>query len=294
MAGQIKELWISSPPLTFTTVLMLLAFAVFLPAIWLDPRTITGAPAWLKPAKFAISSAIYCATLAWMFRYIQSWPRTITIAGWITALVLIVEVAIIAIQAARGTTSHFNYSTAVDTALWNTMGISIGILWLVSVAIAFALFQQPFEDQAWGWALRLSILITVLGSASGGLMPGPTPAQRAALQQNQPLKIIGAHTVGAPDGGPGLPGTGWSREHGDLRIPHFLGLHAIQLLPLLCWLLARNRPGLVFTFAGSYLVLFMILTWQAMRGESIVQPGSATLTALGLWIVTTLAATAFL
>jgi hypothetical protein len=288
MLAQINEMWHTSPPLTFTTFLMLLAFAVFLPAIWLDPRLITGAPAWLKPAKFAISSVIYSGTLAWMFRYIPNWPRTIHLTGWITALVLILEVAIIALQAARGTTSHFNYSTILDRTLWGAMGSSIAILWLASIAIAIALFQQPFADQAWGLTLRLSMLITVLGSASGGLMPGPTPSQRTALQNHQPVKIIGAHTVGAPDGGPGLPATGWSREHGDLRIPHFLGLHALQLLPLLCWFLARNRTAMVVTFAASYLALFLILTWQALRGESIVQPSSATLTALGLWIVATL------
>ena len=36
---------------------------------------------------------------------------------------------------------------------------------------------QPFQDSTWGWALRLGMLVSVLGSASGGLMTSPTSAQ---------------------------------------------------------------------------------------------------------------------
>jgi hypothetical protein len=290
MLIQIKKMWQTSPPLTFAALLMLAAFACFVPGIWLDSRIITGASAWLKPAKFALSSFLYCGTLAWMFRYIRIRPRTTGIAGWITAAVIILEVAIIAVQAARGTSSHFNFSTPFDAALWMTMGISIAILWLAGLAIAVALFQQPFEERAWGWALRLSMAITLLGSASGGFMTRPTHTQMAAINRHQPVPSIGAHTVGAPDGGPGLPVTDWSRDHGDLRVPHFFGLHAIQLLPLFCWLIARRRPALVFTAAASYTALLIILIWQALRGQSIAQPDSETVRVFGIWLLATILA----
>ena len=81
--------------------------------------------------------------------------------------------------------------------------------------------------------------------------------------------------MGAPDGGPGLPGTGWSREHGDLRVPHFLGLHAMQVLPLLALALGRRRwpettrVRLTLTAAASYALLFALLLWQALRGQPL-------------------------
>jgi hypothetical protein len=97
--------------------------------------------------------------------------------------------------------------------------------------------------------------------------------------------------VGAPDGGPGLPGVGWSTQHGDLRVPHFFGLHGLQIIPFVGWLAMRRRriqterqqSTFAFTIAVSYLSLIGILTWQALRGQSIIDPDSLTLAALGIW-----------
>ncbi|MFL6414978.1 MAG: hypothetical protein ACJ74Y_04840 [Bryobacteraceae bacterium] len=292
--SEAEQCWQSSRALTGLTAVMLAAFLASVAGIGLDARMVAGAPVWLKPAKFAISSAIYAGTLAWLFRYIQVRPRALRSLGMITAAVLAVEVGIIDLQAARGTTSHFNVGSPLNATLWGTMGVAIGILWLASIGILIALCRQKFGDRGFGWALRLGMLITVIGSATGGLMVGPTEQQRAVMTHHAP-QMVGSHTVGAPDGGPGLPGVGWSSNHGDLRIPHFLGLHALQLIPLL-YLLRTGRsggmrrttdPAYVFVTSSSYLALIGILTWQALRGQSIVQPDSTTAWALLLWLAGT-------
>jgi hypothetical protein len=174
------------------------------------------------------------------------------------------------------------------------MGVAIGVLWAISVGIAYALFRQPFEDQTWGWSLRLGMLIFVLGAATGGLMLSPAPEQRQALAGHRNVASIGGHTVGAPDGGEGLPGVGWSLHHGDLRIPHFFGLHAIQILPFLGWFISRYRGStrLLFTAAAAYLAFIGILTWQALRGQSVVEPDAATLATFAIWAMLTAAASA--
>ena len=88
-----------------------------------------------EAGEFAASTAIYSATVAWLFRYLTVWPRFVTSMGRLLALGLTVEVAIIFIQAARGTTSHFNVGTPLDLALFRTMGAFIMLLWLSSVGI---------------------------------------------------------------------------------------------------------------------------------------------------------------
>jgi len=167
LTAEFRKLWAASAPLTATSVLMFAAFLASAGGIFLDHRMITGAPAWLKPAKFGISTAIYSATIAWLFRYIAVWPRFVRAMGWALAIVLIVEVGIIDVQAARDTTSHFNVGTPLDAALFGIMGASIAILWLASVGVLAALFRQKFQDSDWGWSLRMGLLITVLGSAAG-------------------------------------------------------------------------------------------------------------------------------
>jgi len=49
------------------------------------------------------------------------------------------------------------------------------------------------------------------------------------------------HAVGVPDGGAGMPVTHWSTEGGDWRAVHFLGMHGIQVLPLLAYFLGKNN-----------------------------------------------------
>jgi hypothetical protein len=282
--------------LTATGLLMLAALAASVAGLVLDPRTITGVPAWLKPAKFAASTAIYSFTLAWVFSYLQSWPRVRRIVSWTTAAVFVLEVAIIDLQAWRGAASHFNVSTPLDAALFATMGTAIVTQTVVSILAAVALWREPFADAALGWALRLGMVITIVGAASGGLMTRPTPAQLTQVHATGQMPTAGAHTVGARDGGPGLPGTGWSREHGDLRVPHFIGLHAIQGLALIAFAIGRitseqrRRTRLVLVSAASYVGLFALLLWQALRGQSIIAPDATTLVALAAWLVITVAA----
>lgn len=293
LAALLTRLWRTDVPLTATGLLMTATLLATVAGLWLDPRLIGGAPAWLKPAKFAASTAIYSFTLAWIFTMLPDWPRTRRIVGRTTAVVFIVEVAIISLQAWRGITSHFNAATLLDGVLFSIMGTAIVIQTVVSVAVAVALWRQPFVDRTLGWALRLGFVITIIGASSGGLMTQPTRDQLTMAREYGRMPVAGAHTVGAPDGGPGLPVTGWSRTHGDLRIPHFLGLHAVQLLPFLAFLLGRtrrtedSRVALTFVTAGSYVAFFVLLTWQALRGQALMQPDPLTLQLFGAWLVLT-------
>jgi hypothetical protein len=81
-------------------------------------------------------------------------------------------------------------------------------------------------------------------------------------------------------------------------VPHFLGLHALQVLPLVALLLGRlpirrrTRANLVMIAAASYASLYALLVTQAFRGIPLSAPDSTTLAQLGVWVMGTALAVA--
>ncbi|WP_167582138.1 hypothetical protein [Kineococcus rubinsiae] len=255
------------------------ALAATAVGLLLDDRTITGAPAWLKPAKFAVSIAVYCATLAWVLRQVTGHRRAVAAIAWTTGVALVVELLLIGLQVARGTTSHFNDDTPFDAAVFSAMGGFVALVFLAAAAAAVLLLRQRGLPRTLAAGLRGGLLVSLLGMAEAGLMLA-----------NRTATAAGAHTVGAPDGGPGLPVTGWSTAAGDLRVAHFAGLHGLQVLLLLAWALHRWAPGLadrtaarlVTVASAGYAGGVVLLAWQALRGLPLLRPDTAVgLAALG-------------
>ena len=282
----------ANPALTILAVTMLITFVAALLGIFVDHSVITGARAWLKPAKFAISVSIYCFTFVWMLGFVENRPRLVRVLANVTAASLIVEMAVILTQAARRTTSHFNQSTPLNTALWFTMGAFIVLVWMMNLLLAIMLLLQRMPDRAFAWSLRLGLLIAAIGMATAFFMVTPTPEQATRIASGYGPRIVGAHSVGVRDGGPGLAVLGWSTVGGDLRVAHFVGLHGLQVVLLLGWLLTRrkgvlallgasDRLALVWSAGVAYLGLVLILVWQALRGQSVVHPDAKTVAAAG-------------
>jgi hypothetical protein len=242
-----------------------------------DDRVLLGAPVWLKPLKFAASFGLYALTLAWMAALVHRGRRVATVTGWVLVVLSALEMVIIVGQAARGVRSHFNDDTPFDQALFSVMGSAVAVIWLATAVLAVVVVRQRIADKVVAWSVGLGLLVSLLGMSVGLLMTGQPGG--------------GAHSVGVADGGPGLPLVGWSTTGGDLRVGHFVGLHALQVIPLLGAVLAavprrvlpeRARLRLVLVAAAGYLGLVALLTWQALRGQPLLAPDAATLAAAGV------------
>ncbi|MDI6101229.1 hypothetical protein QLQ12_21685 [Actinoplanes sp. NEAU-A12] len=255
--------------------------------IVVDDRILTGVPIWLKPFKFGVSFAVYAWTLAWLLAILPRRSRPAEWAGVIIVGVTVIELAVIVIQVLRGTTSHYNTATPFDSMLWNTMGASIMVLFFAQVVIGVTVLRQRIPDRVAAYAVRLGLGISLLGMGLAFLM----------TSQQAPGGTIGAHAVGVADGGPGMPITGWSTTGGDLRISHFVGLHALQALPLLAYALGRwtgwverARARMMLIAGGAYTGLVLLLTWQALRAQPLLKPDTLTLAAFAALVAVTVAA----
>lgn len=283
--------------LYITTLLYIPLFIATLILSILDTRLVTGMPVWIKPMKFAISSILYTGTLAWILSYVEGRRRLVQLISIVTAISLLVEVVIITLQAARGVQSHFNFTTSLDGTLFGIMGIFIILLWVMNMLAALLLMTQRMADRPLAWALRLGLLITIFGSGLAYFMIRTTTEQLTQMENGQMPAFIGAHSVGVHDGGEGLPVTGWSTEGGDIRVAHFVGLHALQIVPLAGVFINRvgqsrwhekQRVGLVITAGLGYFGLIALLFWQALRGQPLIAPDGLTLAAFsGLVIIVT-------
>lgn len=289
-------------PLLGFSALMLVSTLVSAAGLLLDDRVLGGDPIWLKPFKFSVSGLLYTLTWAWLMSLQRRPRRLMWWAGTLTAVLLSLEMLIIVGQVVRGRASHFNAETTFDFVLYLVMGAGIAGVWVLGMVQGVLVLRERIPDRPLTWAIRFGVVLGLVGMGLAVLMTaGPTSGQAAALAHGLSPDRFGGHGVGVPDGGPGMPITSWSTTGGDLRVPHFVGIHALQALPLLAIFLERAagrtgrladpevRSRLVIVGGCAYAGLIALVTWQALRGQPLVSPDLWTTAAFGALVAGTVA-----
>lgn len=225
-------------------------------AMGLDPREFQGTTVWAKPAKFALSFIVWFWTLAWLWPALgRGWEERLGRALlWLMIGIALFEQGWIMWRAATGGASHFA-TDPLGAVVYGLMGLAATLLVAAAALTGLLILwrREPALPLTWRLGAGLGLLL-------GGVMAGLT-----------------GFAIGA-NGSPWVGGAGgqaeswpvflWSREAGDLRVAHFLGLHAMQALPLLAWLVPRPIVILGGSFAWCALVLAVFL--QAKAGLPLV------------------------
>ena len=234
--------------------LICLVFAlVFLSFTKFSNTQVYNISAWYKPFKFAISIFLFAWTMAWYCYYLPSF--NINYFNWAVIVLLGFEILYIAIQANKGQLSHYNLSSPIYSLLYVAMALAASLVTIYTAYVGLLFFTNSFPTlpDYYLWAIRLGIIIFVVFSFEGFVMGSKL-----------------THTIGGQDGGLGIPLLNWSTKFGDPRIAHFIGMHALQVLPLLSFYLLKNTKATILIGVLYGLVAVFTLV-QALQGKPFLK-----------------------
>ena len=206
---------------------VLIHFMCIIPCITgmiIDERTLMGINVWIKPLKFAISGAIYIATVGFLITLYPYSQRKKSIVNNTVAITMLVEFLIIIYQGFKGVKSHYNFESYIDSLLFAMMGILVGVNVVIMLMFIIDTVRKKLStSKVIQWSILLGWIVVFFGSWIGGQM----------ISQM-------SHNVGIEDGGAGLPILNWSTLAGDLRVAHFFGLHGLQIIPFFAFIISKK------------------------------------------------------
>jgi hypothetical protein len=233
----------------FVVFLLLLAYFPF------NKTLVLGINSTIKPMKFALSIGLFSWTMALILQYVEA-VRKVKTYSWAAVICLSFEQFAITLQALRGQQSHFNKTDAFGIVLYALMGVFIVTITLWTGFMTYVFIRQKACNMplAVSLGIKIGLIYCVIFSLFGGYVSGLT-----------------GHTVGAADGGAGLPLLNWSRFYGDLRVAHFFGIHSLQIIPLFAFFIEKQLKTdisikAVWLFSMVYLAFVVFTLVQSLRG----------------------------
>jgi hypothetical protein len=208
--------------------------------------------AWNKPLKFALSLAIYSWTMAWYCYYLPDF--NLRLFNWTVVVMWSFEIVYIALQAGKGQLSHYNISTPMYATLYSLMALAATVVTLYTAYIGYLFFTTTFPQLPtyYVWSIRFGILLFVVFSFQGFAMGSRLNHSVGDINNNSNWFILG-----------------WSKTVGDLRVSHFIGMHALQVIPLVSFYLLKNTK-LTLGLALVYALLAISTLIQAFQGKPLL------------------------
>ncbi len=232
--------------------LVCLFFSIlFLILAKISTTQVYGVNAWYKPFKFAFSTMTYVWAMAWYCYYLPDF--NFKLFNWSVIILLGFEIIYITIQASKGQLSHYNLSTRFYSVMFSLMALAATIVTIYTAYVGFLFFKNSFPNlpNYYVWAIRLSIMLFVIFSFEGFAMGSRLNHSVGGFNENSNWFILG-----------------WSKTIGDLRVAHFIGMHALQLLPFLSFYVIKNTKFTVF-ISILYGFLALITLVQALQGKPL-------------------------
>lgn len=259
MIDFIQQLKSRNETLFYYGLICLITSIVFLLLTKFTTTQVYNVNAWYKPFKFALSTFLFAWAMAWYCFYLPNF--NIKLFNWSVIILLGFEIFYIAFQASKGQLSHYNLSTPVYAALYSIMAFAATAVTLYTAYVGLLFFKYDFSSipNYYLWAIRLGIIIFVIFSFEGFAMGSRLNHSVGALNDNSNWFIVG-----------------WSKTVGDLRVSHFIGMHALQVLPILSYYVLKNTK-LTIGLSVIYGLLALVTLIQALQGKPLIKSNNLTI-----------------
>lgn len=250
---------------------ILIASGILHLLIWsLSGEPWEGSVSWRKPILFGVSGGLTLVSMGYLLRLLPPWNANRWVATSL-ALAMLGEVALITLQQWRGVPSHFNRATVFDgtidtliTILISVVVVGIGVL---AIQALIHLSTKSAEGVAWLSGLGFLLLSCLLGFL---------------------ISIYGAARVEVGED-PTVFG-----DSGVVKFPHGIAIHAIQWLPLVCWILTvigvqeKQRRMVIWSMNASIALQLLYGLVQTFSGRGRMEPDMWSASLLVLAIVAAL------
>ncbi|MFM2386679.1 MAG: hypothetical protein RL660_1436 [Bacteroidota bacterium] len=253
MIDFIQQLKTRNETLFYYGFICLVVSFVFLLLTKFTTTQVYNVNAWYKPFKFAFSTFLFAWAMAWYCHYLPDF--NIKLFNWTVIILLGFEIIYISFQASKGQLSHYNISTPMYSALYSMMALAATLVTLYTAYVGLLFFKTDFPNLPtyYLWAIRFGILIFVIFSFEGFAMGSRLNHSVGALNDNSNWLIVG-----------------WSKTVGDLRVSHFIGMHALQVLPIASFYFLKNTK-LTIGLSIIYGLLALLTLIQAIQGRPLIK-----------------------
>ncbi|MFD1938462.1 hypothetical protein ACFSKW_44010 [Nonomuraea mangrovi] len=233
-------------------VLLLASSAFHLLVYAVDGGGWDGPVSWRKPILFGFAFGVTLISLVWIAARSGLGRRQ---GGWLVgtlSVASVLETGLIDLQRWRGVPSHLNFGTPFDAAVSAALAVVAIVGLIPAIVVVTVLAWRRFDGApSMRLAVRSGLAVLLLTLVSG-----------AAL-------IANGRAIGLP---PQVRDLSIFGVAGQLKVPHAVTLHAVQVLPVLAGVLALSawsevvRVRLVAVAALGYGGVVLVSVLQAAAG----------------------------
>jgi hypothetical protein len=209
-----------------------------------DDTQVLGKNAWINPMKYYFSIGIFIWSMGWYLHYLNNTlHRNILIWGFLFTTIL--QTSIVLFQSIRGVSAFYNQNTPFDNLVFGFQSVNniIFILLMLVTTYLFYFQKKNSKSQHFTWGIRMGMIIFLIGLFIGVYMS--IVNKNIYVNNNAILEKITLN-----------------KKQINLKIPFFLGIHGLQIIPILSYYFFQSKKQVV-NFTLLYFIMIVLFLFMA-------------------------------